>query len=291
MPRKIFVTTALPYANGPFHIGHLMEYIQADVWVRMQRMLGNEVHFVGADDAHGAPIMLKAEAEGVTPEALIARIAAGRPRYLEGFALSFDNWHSTHSPENTELSTDVYRELRAAGLTYMKPVEQFYDPVKQMFLADRYLKGECPNCHSQEQYGDACEVCGSVYAPTDLIHPYSTLTGATPVLKTSDHYFFRLSDPRCVEFLTRWIDEPGRLQSSVANKAREWLSGKNEQKLGLSNHPLPALYMSPPPDPKFSKSKISAKKKKKKIVFFFIWNFLLLFEILDVESSNFRLTE
>ena len=232
MPRKIFVTTALPYANGPFHIGHLMEYIQADVWVRMQRMLGNEVHFVGADDAHGAPIMLKAEAEGVTPEALIARIAAGRPRYLEGFSLSFDNWHSTHSPENTELSTDVYRELRAAGLTYMKPVEQFYDPVKQMFLADRYLKGECPNCHSQEQYGDACEVCGSVYAPTDLIHPYSTLTGATPVLKTSDHYFFRLSDPRCVEFLTRWIDEPGRLQSSVANKAREWLSGKNAQKLG-----------------------------------------------------------
>jgi methionyl-tRNA synthetase len=232
MPRKIFVTTALPYANGPFHIGHVMEYIQADTWVRFQRMLGNAVHFVGADDAHGAPIMLKAEAEGVTPEALVARIAAGRQRYFAGFYLSFDNWHSTHSPENVELSTDIYRHLRAAGLTYMKPVEQFYDPVKQMFLADRYLKGECPNCHSKDQYGDACEVCSSVYAPTDLINPYSTLTGAAPVLKTSDHYFFRLSDARCVEFLTRWIDEPGRLQTSVANKAREWLAGKGEQKLG-----------------------------------------------------------
>jgi methionyl-tRNA synthetase len=232
MPRKIFVTTALPYANGPFHIGHVMEYIQADTWVRFQRMLGNAVHFVGADDAHGAPIMLKAEAEGVTPEALVARIAAGRQRYFAGFYLSFDNWHSTHSPENVELSTDIYRHLRAAGLTYMKPVEQFYDPVKKMFLADRYIKGECPNCHSKDQYGDACEVCSSVYAPTDLINPYSTLTGAAPVLKTSDHYFFRLSDARCVEFLTRWIDEPGRLQSSVANKAREWLAGKGEQKLG-----------------------------------------------------------
>ncbi len=232
MPRKIFVTTALPYANGPFHIGHVMEYIQADTWVRFQRMLGNAVHFVGADDAHGAPIMLKAEAEGVTPEALVARIAAGRQRYLTGFYLSFDNWHSTHSPENVELSTDIYRHLRAAGLTYMKPVAQFYDPVKQMFLADRYIKGECPNCHSKDQYGDACEVCSSVYAPTDLINPYSTLTGAAPVLKTSDHYFFRLSDARCVEFLTRWIDEPGRLQASVANKAREWLAGSGEQKLG-----------------------------------------------------------
>ena len=232
MPRKIFVTTALPYANGPFHIGHVMEYIQADTWVRFQRMLGNAVHFVGADDAHGAPIMLKAEAEGVTPEALVARIAAGRQRYFTGFHLSFDNWHSTHSPENVELSTDIYRHLRAAGLTYMKPVEQFYDPLKQMFLADRYIKGECPNCHSKDQYGDACEVCSSVYAPTDLINPYSTLTGAAPVLKTSDHYFFRLSDARCVEFLTRWIDEPGRLQTSVANKAREWLAGSGEQKLG-----------------------------------------------------------
>jgi methionyl-tRNA synthetase len=231
-PRHFFVTTALPYANGPFHIGHIMEYIQADIWVRFQRMVGNKVHFVCADDAHGAPIMLKAEAEGVTPEALVAGIAADRAKYLEGFQISFDHWHSTHSPENTELSTDIYRKLTAAGLVYLKPVEQFFDPVKQMYLADRYIKGECPNCHSKDQYGDACEVCSSVYAPTDLINPYSTLSGATPVRKTSDHYFFKLSDPRCVEFLNGWLDAPGRLQSAVANKAREWLTGQGDQALG-----------------------------------------------------------
>ncbi len=231
MPRKLFVTTALPYANGPFHIGHIMEYIQADIWVRFERMQGHEVHFIGADDAHGAPIMLKAEAEGVSPEELVGRILAGRPRYLDGFHLSFDNWHSTHSPENVELSTDVYRKLKAAGLTYVKPVEQFFDPVKNMFLADRYIKGECPNCHAKDQYGDACENCSSVYSPTDLINPYSTLSGAKPLRKTSDHYFFRLSDPKCVEFLTGWLNEPGRLQPSVANKAREWLTGSGELKL------------------------------------------------------------
>ena len=146
MPRKIFVTTALPYANGPFHIGHIMEYIQADIWVRFQRMQGHELFFVGADDAHGAPIMLKAEAEGVTPQELVARIAAGRPPYLRGFHLSFDHWHSTDSPENVALSQDIYTKLKNAGLVYVKPVEQFYDPVKGMFLADRYIKGECPNC-------------------------------------------------------------------------------------------------------------------------------------------------
>lgn len=230
--RHFFITTALPYANGPFHIGHIMEYIQADIWVRFQRMQGNAVHFVCADDAHGAPIMLKAEEEGVSPEALVAGIAADRHKYLEGFHISFDNWHSTHSPENVELSQDVYRQLKAAGLIYVKPVEQFYDPVKQMFLADRYIKGECPNCHSKDQYGDACEVCSSVYAPTDLINPYSTLSGAVPVRKTSDHYFFRLSDPKCVEFMRSWVGEPGRLQSSVANKASEWLTGKGDQQLG-----------------------------------------------------------
>lgn len=230
--RHLFVTTALPYANGPFHIGHIMEYIQADIWVRFQRMQGNAVHFVGADDAHGAPIMLKAESEGVTPEALVAAITAQRPKYLEGFHLSFDHWHSTHSPENVELSQDVYRKLKAAGLIYVKPVEQFFDPVKNMFLADRYIKGECPNCHAKDQYGDACEVCSSVYSPTDLINPYSTLSGAAPVRKTADHYFFKLSDPRCVDFLTGWLNAPGRLQSSVANKAREWLSGKGDQVLG-----------------------------------------------------------
>ncbi|MGH8298575.1 MAG: methionine--tRNA ligase [Steroidobacteraceae bacterium] len=232
MAEKFFVTTALPYANGPFHIGHIMEYIQADIWVRFQRMQGHQVHFVGADDAHGAPIMLKAQAEGITPQQLVARIAAGRPKYLQGFHLSFDHWHSTDSPENVALSQDVYRRLKSAGLIYSKPVEQFYDPVKGMFLADRYIKGECPNCHSKDQYGDACEVCSTVYAPTDLIEPYSVLTGAKPVLKTSDHLFFKLSDPRCVDFLNGWTTTPNRLQPQVVNKAREWLSGKGDQALG-----------------------------------------------------------
>jgi methionyl-tRNA synthetase len=230
MTRKIFVTTALPYANGPFHIGHIMEYIQADIWVRFQRMLGNEVHFVCADDAHGAPIMLKAESEGITPQELVARIAAGRPQYLHGFHISFDHWHSTDSPENVALSQDVYKRLKGAGFVYVKPVEQFYDPVKGMFLPDRYIKGECPNCHSKDQYGDACEVCSTVYAPTELINPYSALSGAKPVLKSSDHYFFRLSDPRCIEFLRTWLDTPGRLQAQVANKAKEWLSGPTDGK-------------------------------------------------------------
>ena len=232
MKRKLFVTTALPYANGSFHIGHIMEYIQADIWVRFQRMRGNTVHFVCADDAHGAPIMLKAEAEGVTPQELVGRIGAERKKYLDGFHIGFDNWHSTDSPENTELSQDIYRKLRAAGLTYAKPVEQFYDPVKGMFLADRYIKGECPKCGAKDQYGDACESCSSVYSPTDLKNPYSTLSGAAPELKTSEHYFFRLSDPKCVDFLKKWVSEPGRLQSQVANKAKEWLEGEKDKALG-----------------------------------------------------------
>jgi len=232
MPRRIFVTTALPYANGSFHIGHIMEYIQADIWVRFQRMQGHEVHFVGADDAHGAPIMLKAESEGVTPQHLVERIAAERPKYLRGFHISFDNWHSTDSPENTELSQDIYRKLKAAGLVYTKSIEQFYDPLKGMFLADRYIKGECPKCGAKDQYGDACENCSSVYSPTELKHPYSTLSGATPVLKTSEHYFFRLSDAKCVAFLKAWVGTPDRLQSQVANKAREWLEGEGDKSLG-----------------------------------------------------------
>ena len=232
MKRRIFVTTALPYANGSFHIGHIMEYIQADIWVRFQRMQGNEVHFVCADDAHGAPIMLKADAEGITPEQLVTRIGAERKKYLDGFHIAFDNWHSTHSPENTELSQDIYRKLKAAGLIYTKAVEQFYDPVKRMFLADRYIKGECPKCGAKDQYGDACEVCGAVYAPTDLKNPYSTLSGAKPVMKSSEHYFFKLSDAKCVEFLRKWIDEPARLQPQVANKAKEWLEGKGDKALG-----------------------------------------------------------
>jgi methionyl-tRNA synthetase len=231
MTRKLFVTTALPYANGPFHIGHIMEYIQADIWVRFQRMLGNVVHFVCADDAHGAPIMLKAEAEGISPQELVARITADRPRYLQGFHIGFDHWYSTDSPENVALSQDIYRRLKAAGLIYVKAVEQFYDPVKAMFLADRYIKGECPNCHAKDQYADACEVCSIVNSPTDLINPYSTLSGAKPLMKTSDHYFFRLSDPKCVEFLSAWLDTPERLQPQVVNKAREWLSGKGDEAL------------------------------------------------------------
>ncbi|CAM5273510.1 methionine--tRNA ligase [Eoetvoesiella caeni] len=228
MSRTIFVTTALPYANGSFHIGHIMEYIQADIWVRTMRMSGHTVHFVGADDAHGAPIMLKAQAEGITPQELVARYANERPHYLNGFHIRFDHWHSTDTPENTELSHDIYKSLKSAGLIYSRDVEQFYDPVKGMFLADRYIKGECPTCHSKDQYGDSCEVCGAVYSPTDLIEPYSALSNATPVLKSSEHFFFKLSDPRCVEFLQAWTtgsDKHGhkRLQSEVLGKTREWL--------------------------------------------------------------------
>jgi methionyl-tRNA synthetase len=229
--RKLFVTTALPYANGPFHIGHIMEYIQADIWVRFQRMQGHEVHFVGADDAHGAPIMLAAEKAGKTPEAFIEPIARGRKAYLDGFHISFDNWHSTHSPENTELSQDIYRKLKQAGLVYTKPVEQFFDPVKGMYLADRYIKGECPNCGAKDQYGDACENCSSVYSATALKNPYSTLSGARPVLKSSEHHFFRLSDPKCRTFIRQWLETEKRLQPQVVNKAKEWLDGEGDKAL------------------------------------------------------------
>ena len=223
--RKLFVTTALPYANGNFHIGHIMEYIQADIWVRYQRMQGNAVNFVGADDAHGAPIMIAAEKAGKTPQQFVASIAAGRKQYLDGFHISFDTWHSTDGPENHQLSQDIYRSLRDdAKLITTKTIEQFYDPVKSMFLPDRYIKGECPKCGTKDQYGDSCENCSAVYAPTDLINPYSTLTGATPVMKSSEHYFFRLSDPKCVEFLRGWALD-GKLQSEVSNKAKEWLEG------------------------------------------------------------------
>ena len=231
MKRRIFATTALPYANGPLHIGHIMEYIQADIWVRFQRMQGHQVHFVCADDAHGAANMIAAEKAGLAPEDFVRNVRAGREQYLSGFHLGFDHWHSTHSKENEELSQDIYRKLRDRGLTYAKPVEQFYDPVKGMFLADRYLKGECPKCGAGDQFGDACEACGSVYAPTDLKHPYSVLSGATPVLRTSDHYFFKLSDPECVAYLKHWT-AGGRLQSQVHNKAMEWLEGHGDKALG-----------------------------------------------------------
>ena len=222
MTRKLFVTTALPYANGPFHIGHMMEYIQADIWVRFQRMIGSEVHFVCADDAHGAPIMISAEKAGQTPQAFVAEIAAGRKPYLDGFHIGFDNWHSTDGPENHALAQDIYRALRKEGLISVRTIEQFFDPVKGMFLPDRYIKGECPKCGAKDQYGDNCEVCGAVYAPTDLKNPYSTLSGAPPVLKNSEHYFFQLSSQRCVDFLQEWTNAPGRLQPEVLNKIKEW---------------------------------------------------------------------
>ena len=169
--RKLFVTTALPYANGNFHIGHIMEYIQADIWVRHQRMQGSQVHFVCADDAHGAPIMIAAEKAGKTPQQFVADIAAGRKPYLDGFHIGFDNWHSTDAPENHELAQQIYRDLKANGLISSKVIEQFFDPQKNMFLPDRFIKGECPNCHAKDQYGDNCEVCSKVYSPTDLINP------------------------------------------------------------------------------------------------------------------------
>ncbi len=232
MPRQLFVTTALPYANGNFHIGHIMEYIQADIWVRYQRMSGNAVHFVCADDCHGAPIMIAAEKAGKTPQQFVSDIAAGRKAYLDGFHISFDNWHSTDGVENHELARQIYRDLRDradGSLIERKQVEQFFDPEKNMFLPDRFIKGQCPKCGAKDQYGDNCEECGAVYAPTDLVKPYSALSGATPVLKSAEHFFFKLSDPRCVAFLRDWVQSSNtrgvpRLQSEVLNKVKEWFS-------------------------------------------------------------------
>ena len=226
--RKLFVTTALPYANGAFHMGHIMEYIQADIWVRHERMCGNIVHFVGADDVHGAPIMIAAQKRGLTPQAFVAEIAAGRKQYLDGFHISHDYWGSTDSPENHELSQEIYRRLKNAGLIYTKDVEQFYDTVKGLFLADRFIKGTCPRCGAPDQYGDNCEKCSAVYSPTEVINPYSTLSGSRPELRTSTHYFFKLSDPECVKFLREWTTGNGkdglpRVQEEVLAKDSEWL--------------------------------------------------------------------
>ena len=227
--RKILVTSALPYANGPVHIGHLVEYIQTDIWVRYQRMLGREVHYICADDTHGTPIMLSAEKEGITPEALIARTHGEHLRDFAGFNVGFDNFYTTHSPETESYSRYIYNELNKTGLIDKRSIEQLFDPDKAMFLPDRFIKGECPKCGAKDQYGDACEICGTTYSPTDLKNPYSVLSGAEPVKKQSEHYFFRLSHEDCVAFLKQWTRSDDTLQIEAANKLDEWF------KAGLSD--------------------------------------------------------
>ncbi|PEH85999.1 methionine--tRNA ligase [Burkholderia gladioli] len=227
--RQILVTSALPYANGQIHIGHLVEYIQTDIWVRTLRMHGHEVYYIGADDTHGTPIMLRAEQEGLSPKQLIERVWGEHKRDFDSFGISFDNFYTTDSEENRVLSENIYLALKEAGLIAERDIEQAYDPVKEMFLPDRFIKGECPKCHAKDQYGDSCEVCGSTYQPTELINPYSVVSGATPVRKTSTHHFFKLSDPRCENFLRGWV---GALaQPEATNKMREWLGDAGEARL------------------------------------------------------------
>lgn len=218
-PRKILVTSALPYANGSIHLGHLVEYIQTDIWVRFHKMQGHEVHYVCADDTHGTPIMLRAEKEGITPEQLIDRVHAEHSADFAGFLVEFDNYYSTNSEENRELASGIYKALKANGKIATKTIEQFYDPVKNMFLPDRFIKGECPKCHAKDQYGDSCEVCGATYNPTELINPFSAVSGAAPVRKETEHYFFKLSE--CEDFLRTWT-RSGTLQPEAANKMGEW---------------------------------------------------------------------
>ncbi|HUR41077.1 MAG TPA: methionine--tRNA ligase [Verrucomicrobiae bacterium] len=220
MSRQIFVTNALPYANGPIHIGHLVGYIQADIWVRFQRSCENTVHYVCADDAHGTPIMLAAEKAGVAPENFIEAVKQEHARDFAAFHVAFDNYYSTHSPENRELSELFYSRLDAAGNIAARSVEQFFDPVKNMFLPDRYIKGECPKCGAKDQYGDSCENCAATYAPTELKNPYSVVSGAPPVRKASEHYFFTLAP--FAEFLRGWISS-AKLNEGIKNKLREWL--------------------------------------------------------------------
>ncbi len=228
--RKILVTSALPYANGSIHLGHLVEYIQTDIWVRFQKMQGHEVYYVCADDTHGTPIMLRAEKEGITPEVLIERVHGEHLRDFTGFHVEFDNYYTTHSPETRQYSEEIYRKLQSAGLIVVRAIEQLYDPIKHMFLPDRFIKGECPKCGAKDQYGDNCEACGAAYTPTDLRNPYSAISGAAPVKKTTEHFFFKLSDPRCVDFLREWTTS-GRLQPEAANKMHEWLGAPGENKL------------------------------------------------------------
>jgi len=226
--RSFFITSALPYANGAIHLGHMVEHIQTDIFARFQRHRGHDVVAVCADDTHGTPIMLKAEQEGLSPEALIERVWAEHTRDFEAFGVHYDLYYTTHSPENRTLSEGIYRALRSEGLIEVRTIEQMYDPVKAMFLPDRFIKGDCPKCGAKEQYGDSCESCGATYSPTDLLNPVSAVSGATPVTRESEHHFFKLSDPRCVAFLNRWALDEDRLQPEAANKLREWL-GQDEE--------------------------------------------------------------
>ena len=228
--RTMLVTSALPYANGSIHLGHLVEYIQTDIWVRFQKMQGNECHYVCADDTHGTPIMLRAEKEGIAPEQLIARVAEEHKTDFAAFHVKFDNYGSTNSDETRKYSESIYRELKSAGLIEVRSIEQYYDPVKNMFLPDRFIKGECPKCGAKDQYGDNCEVCGAAYTPTDLKNPYSAVSGAKPELRNSDHYFFKLSADTCQQFLREWT-RSGSLQPEAANKMQEWLGVEGENKL------------------------------------------------------------
>ena len=228
MSRRLLVTNALPYANGPLHIGHLLGYIQADIWVRAQRMMGNQVAYVCADDAHGTPIMLAAEKAGMTPEAFIEGIRQGHEADFAAFGVAFDHYHTTHSDENRELASQIYTRLRDGGSIARRNIKQLFDPEKQMFLPDRYIKGVCPNCGTPDQYGDNCEHCGATYAPTDLINPYSVMSGAAPVLRDSEHYFFELSkfEPLLRDwFAGKFTDGKPVANSGVAAKLREWLDG------------------------------------------------------------------
>ncbi len=228
MTRKLLVTSALPYANGSIHLGHLVEYIQTDIWVRFQKMQGHTVHYVCADDTHGTPIMLRAEKEGITPEALIEKVHAEHSQDFAEFLVEFDNYYSTNSEENRQLSGNIYRALKANGKIATKTIEQYFDPVKNMFLPDRFIKGECPKCKAKDQYGDNCEVCGATYSPTDLVNPYSAVSGATPIRKETEHYFFKLSE--CADFLRDWT-RSGTLQAEAANKMSEWVGEAGENKL------------------------------------------------------------
>ncbi len=231
-PRKILVTSALPYANGSIHLGHMVEHIQTDVWVRFQKLRGHECHYCCADDTHGTPVMLAAQKQGIAPEDMIAKVREEHLADFTGFHIGYDNYYSTHSPENKQFSQDIYRALKANGKIESRVIEQLFDPEKQMFLPDRFVKGECPKCHAQDQYGDNCEVCGTTYSPTELINPYSAVSGAKPELRESEHFFFKLGE--CADFLKAWTsgnnphDGKPHLQPEALNKMKEWL-GEGEE--------------------------------------------------------------